>query len=73
MQKFILAQFLSYISIKYLFNEEFKFISFEASKKHMRVHSIFFLYLSSPSLMKVLYGIKEIFSICVIQEITGEK
>ena len=73
MQRFILAQFLSYISIKYLFNKEFKFISFEASKKHVRVHSIFLLYLSSPSSMKVLYEIKEIFSIYVTQEITGEK
>ena len=56
-----------------LFNKEIMFISFEASKKHVRVHSIFLLYLSSPFLKKVLYEMKDIFSIGVTQEITGGK
>ena len=51
--------------MKRLFNKEIMFISFEASKKHVQVHSIFLLYLSSPFLKKVLYEIKEILSICV--------
>ena len=59
--------------MKRLFNKEIMFISFEASKKHVRVHSIFLLYLSSPFLKKVLYEIKEILSICVTQQITGGK
>ena len=59
--------------MKHLFNTEIKFISFEASKKHLRVHSIFLLYLPLPYLNKVLYEMKEILSICVPQEITGEK
>ena len=61
------------VSIKRLFNKEIKFISFEASKKHVGVHSIFLLYLSSPFLKKLLYEMKEILSVCVTQEITGEK
>ena len=61
------------MSIKRLFNKEIKFTSFEASKKHVRVHSIFLLYLSWPFIKKVLYEIKEIVSVCVTQEITGEK
>ena len=73
MQRFILVQFLSYIRIKCLFNKEIKFTSFKASKKPVWIHSIFLLYLSSPFLNKGLDEIKEILSICVTQEITGEK
>ena len=73
MQRFILLQFLYLINIKRLFNKEIKFINFEASKKHVRVHSTFLLYLSSPFLKKVLYNMEEILSICVRQKITGEK
>ena len=46
---------------------------FSITKKHVRVNSIFLLYLPSPFLKKVLYEIKEILSICLTQEIMGEK
>ena len=46
--------------MKLLLNQEIKFTSFEASKKHVQVFFIFLLYLSSPFLKKVLYEMKEI-------------
>ena len=72
MQRFILVQFLSQISIQCLFNKKIKFIIFEANKKHMQVHSILLLYFSSLFQKKVLYEIKSL-SICVTQEMMGEK
>ena len=72
-QRFILVQFLSEISIKRHFNKEIKFISFEASKKHVRVHSILLLYLSSHFLKKVLYDVEQILSTYVTQEIMQKR
>ena len=45
---------------KTFIKKEIKFISFEASKKHVRVHSIFLFYFCLPFLKKVLYEMKEI-------------
>ena len=50
------------LGLKHLFNKEIKLINFKASKKQVRVPSMFLLYLASPFLRKV----------CVTQEIMGK-
>ena len=41
--------------MKLLFNKEIEFISFEVSKKHVQVHSMFLLYLSLLSKERKFY------------------
>ena len=55
----ILKLDINMLGMKRLFNKEIKLINFKASKKQVRVPSIFLLYLASPFLRKVYMKLKK--------------